>query len=57
MILRFGVSVVLVDSLLLRLGLVATAIILVAFLSRIPVAQARAESVTMDSSAAQESPR
>ena len=56
-ILTFGVSVVLVDSLLLRLGLVATAIILVAFLSRIPVAQARAESVTMDPSAAQESPR
>ncbi len=55
-VVTFAISVALVDSLLLRLGLVVIAVILVTFLARIPVAQAAPESVTMDPSTAQESP-
>lgn len=56
-IVTFGVSIVLVDDLLLRLVLVVTAIVLLTFLARIPVAQAGTERVTMDRPSAQESPR
>jgi uncharacterized membrane protein YbaN (DUF454 family) len=38
-VLTFTISIVLVDNLLLRAGLVTTAVILVAFLYRIPVAE------------------
>jgi len=50
----FGVSIVLVDSPLLQLGLVATGVILTVFLYRIPVAHPKAESVTMTPTRSQE---
>lgn len=53
-VLTFTVSVALLDELLLRAALVATGVIVFAFLSRIPTAQPGSESVTMGQSTAQE---
>jgi len=50
----FVVSIALVDSLLLRVGLAGTAIVLAVFLYRIPVAQPDSESVTMGPTTARE---
>ena len=50
----FAISVVLVDLLLLRAGLVATGVILAIFLYRIPTARPEPESVTMAPTAPQE---
>ncbi|MEA2025931.1 MAG: YbaN family protein, partial [Chloroflexota bacterium] len=48
MAITFAISIVLVDSLLLRVGLVGTATILAVFLYRIPTAQPECRSVTME---------
>ncbi len=53
----FVVSIALVDSLAVRLVLVATAIILATFLLRIPVAQAEPEAVSMGPTSPQEQSR
>ncbi len=50
----FTISVVLVDALAIRLLLVATGVILVAFLYRIPTAQAERTSVSMGATPRQE---
>ena len=48
MAVTFAISIVLVDSLLLRVGLVGTGAILATFLYRIPTAQPERRSVTME---------
>jgi len=53
----FAVSIVLVDALLLRVGLVVTGVILSTFLYRIPTAQDGAGSVTMAATAPREDAR
>ena len=53
----FTLSVILIDALAVRLILVATGVILAAFLYRIPTAQPEAASVTMDPEPAPEEPR
>lgn len=53
-ILTFAVSIVLIDSLLVRVVLLAVAAILLTFLYRIPTAEAGAESVTMGATPQQE---
>ena len=57
MAITFAVSIMLVDSLLLRVGLVGTAIILAAFLYRIPIAQPERRSATIGATPAQGEPR
>lgn len=56
-VITFGLSIVLIDSLAVRIVLVAVAVILLTFLYRIPTAQAAATSVTIDASPPQEEPR
>ncbi len=53
----FTVSVVLVDTLVLRLVLIATGVILAAFLYRIPTARPEPPSATMSATPPQEEPR
>lgn len=50
----FGISMVLMDSLPVRVVLAVTCVVLLAFLYRLPVAQPAPETVTMDSSPPQE---
>jgi len=57
MAITFALSIVLVDNLLLRIGLLGTAIILAVFLYRIPTALPESESVTTGASPAQGEPR
>lgn len=56
-VVTFGVSVVLIDSLVLRLALVAVAAVLLTFLYRIPTAQPGAASVSMEARTPMEEPR
>lgn len=53
----FAVSIILLDSLLLRIGLVATGLILATFLYRIPTAYGAAPAVTMGPRPPQEEAR
>ena len=53
----FIISIVLVDSLVVQLLLVAIAVILATFLYRLPVARPEPESGTMNSTSPQEQPR
>jgi uncharacterized membrane protein YbaN (DUF454 family) len=52
--LTFAVSIVLVDSLLLRVALLVVWALLMTFLYRLPVAQPKPRSVTMSASSPQE---
>lgn len=51
----FGISLVLIDSLMIRVVLLIVAAILMTFLARIPTAQAGPSSVTMDAPPSEES--
>ncbi len=53
----FGISIVLIDSPVIRLVLVVIAAILLTFLYRIPTAQSEPASGTMDATPPQEEPR
>jgi uncharacterized membrane protein YbaN (DUF454 family) len=57
MAVTFTISIVVVDVLLLRAGLVVAAIVLATFLYRIPTAQRAPESVTIGSMSSQEKAR
>ena len=56
-ILTFAVSIVLIDSLLVRVVLLAVAAILLTFLYRIPATQPEPTSVTMGATPPREEPR
>lgn len=56
-VITFGISIVLIDSLLVRIVLVVVAAILLTFLYRIPTAQPEAASGTMSATPPQEEPR
>ncbi len=56
-VITFGISIVLIDSLLVRIVLVVVAAILLTFLYRIPTAQPAAPSGTMNATPPQEEPR
>lgn len=56
-VITFGISIVLIDSLVIRIVLVVVAAILLTFLYRIPTAQPAPTSVTMDAPPGQEEPR
>ena len=53
----FTISIILIDAMVVRLVLIATGIILAAFLYRIPTAHPEPSSVTMDSTPPREEPR
>ncbi len=53
-VITFAISIALLDSLLLRAGLLGTAVVLLVFLYRIPTARPEVESVTMTPTRPQE---
>ena len=56
-VITFGLSIVLIDSLVVRIVLIAIAAVLLTFLYRIPTAQPAATSGSMEPSPPQEEPR